>query len=85
MTLLAAFKLLLVRYTGVEDIAVGSPIAGRNRPELENLIGIFLNTLVLRTDLSGNPSFRELLRRIRQTTMDAYTHQDIPNCIPSGP
>ena len=78
MTLLAAFKLLLYRYTGLEDIVVGSPIAGRNHAELENLIGIFLNTLVLRTDLSGNPSFRELIRRIRKTAMDAYTHQDIP-------
>ncbi|HET9913458.1 MAG TPA: amino acid adenylation domain-containing protein [Anaerolineales bacterium] len=78
MTLLAAFKLLLHRYTGVEDITVGSPIAGRNHAELENLIGFFINTLVLRTDLSGNPSFRELIRRIKKTALDAYTHQDIP-------
>ncbi len=78
MTLLAAFKLLLQRFTGLEDIIVGSPIAGRNRAEVENLIGCFINTLVLRTDLSGNPSFRELIQRVRKTAMDAYTHQDIP-------
>ena len=78
MVMLAAFKLLLHRHTGVEDIAIGSPIAGRNRAELENLIGVFLNTLVLRTDISDRPSFRDLLRRVRKTAMDAYTNQDIP-------
>ncbi len=78
MILLAAFKLLLQRYTGLEDIIVGSPIAGRNQAEVENLIGFFINTLVLRTDLSGNPSFRELLQRVKRTALDAYTHQDIP-------
>ncbi len=78
MTLLAAFKLLLQRHTGLEDIIVGSPIAGRNRAEVENLIGFFINTLVLRTDLSGNSSFRELIQRVRKTAMEAYTHQDIP-------
>ncbi len=78
MTLLAAFKLLLQRYTGLKDIIVGSPIAGRNRSEVENLIGFFINTLVLRTDLAGNPSFRELIGRVKRTAMDAYAHQDIP-------
>lgn len=78
MTLLAAFKLLLHRHTGEEDLVVGSPIAGRNRRETEKLIGFFLNTLVLRTDLSGNPSFRELLARVRDGALDAYAHQDIP-------
>ena len=78
MTLLAAFKTLLYRYTNQTDILVGSAIANRNRSEIESLIGFFVNTLVLRTDLSGNPSFRELLRRIREVTLDAYTHQDLP-------
>src|SRR6266404_4273153 len=66
MTLLAAFQTLLYRYSGQEDIAVGSPIAGRTRSETEGLIGFFVNTLVLRADLSGNPSFREVLHRVRQ-------------------
>ncbi|MHC5747769.1 MAG: non-ribosomal peptide synthetase [Nostoc sp.] len=78
MTLLAAFKTLLYRYTSQEDILVGSPIANRNRMETELLIGFFVNTLVLRTDLSGNPTFREFLRRVRQVTWDAYDHQDLP-------
>ncbi|OKH20883.1 hypothetical protein NIES593_17295 [Hydrococcus rivularis NIES-593] len=78
MTLLAAFKTLLYRYTGQEDIIVGSPIANRNRQEIENLIGFFINTLVLRTHLSGNLSFLELLQRIREVTLEAYTHQDLP-------
>ena len=78
MTLLAAFQTLLSRYTGQEDIAVGSPIANRNRAELEQLIGFFVNSLVLRTDLSGNPTFRELLARVRQVTLSAYDHQDLP-------
>jgi non-ribosomal peptide synthetase component F len=72
MTLLAAFQVLLYRYTGQTDIAVGSPIANRNRRELEDLIGFFANSLVLRTDLSGNPSFRELLARVRQVTVEAF-------------
>ena len=63
MTLLAAFKTLLYRLTGQEDTIVGTPIAGRNRTELEGLIGFFVNTIVMRTDLSGNPTFRELLGR----------------------
>ncbi len=78
MLLLAAFKVLLYRYTGQEDIVVGTPIANRGRPEVENLIGFFVNTLVLRTDLSGDPSFRELLERVRKTAMGAYAHQDLP-------
>jgi non-ribosomal peptide synthetase component F len=78
MTLLAAFNVLLYRYTGQNDIVVGSPIANRNRVETENLIGFILNTLVLRTDLSGNPTFQELLTRVRGVTLGAYAHQDIP-------
>ncbi|HYO55831.1 non-ribosomal peptide synthetase [Archangium sp.] len=78
MTLLAAFKVLLSRYTGQQDLVVGSPIAGRTRRETEPLIGFFLNTLVLRTDLSGAPTFRELLARVRQTALAAYDHQDVP-------
>jgi len=78
MALLAGFQTLLHRYTGQDDIAVGSPIANRNRAEIEGLIGFFVNTLVLRTDLSGNPSFQELLRRIREVALAAYAHQDLP-------
>jgi amino acid adenylation domain-containing protein len=78
MTLLAAFQVLLFRYSGQEDIAVGTPVAGRTRPELEGLIGFFVNTLVVRGDLSGEPGFRELLRRIRRTAIEAFTHQDLP-------
>jgi amino acid adenylation domain-containing protein len=78
MTLLAAFQTLLHRHTGQEDIIVGSPIAGRNRAEIEGLIGFFVNTLVLRTDFSGDPSFRELLGRVRKVALDAYGHQDVP-------
>ena len=78
MTMLAAFQVLLYRYSGQEDIAVGTPIAGRGRTELEELIGFFANTLVMRSDLSGNPSFRELLARVRETALGAYTHQDLP-------
>jgi amino acid adenylation domain-containing protein len=78
MTLLGAFDVLLARYTGQEDIVVGSAIAGRNRAEFENLIGFFINTLVLRTDLSGNPKFQELLGRVRETSIRAYAHQEVP-------
>ena len=78
MVLLAAFQTLLHRYTSQEDILVGSPIAGRTQVETEGLIGPFINTLVLRIDLSGNPSFLELLQRVRSTTLDAYVNQDLP-------
>ena len=78
MTLLAAFQTLLSRYCGQEDIVVGTPIANRNRPEIEGLIGFFINTLVLRTDLTGNPTFRELLGRVREVALGAYAHQDLP-------
>lgn len=78
MTLLAAFQTLLYRYTGQEDIPIGVPIANRTRVEIEGLIGFFANTLVLRTDLSANPTFQELLRRIREVALGAYAHQDLP-------
>jgi amino acid adenylation domain-containing protein len=78
MTLMAAFQTLLYRYTGQDDFAVGAPIANRTRIETEPLIGFFANTLALRADLSGNPSFRELLARVRVTAKGAYAHQDLP-------
>jgi non-ribosomal peptide synthetase component F len=78
MILLAAFKVLLLRYSGQTDVLVGTLIANRNHPGLEELIGFFVNTLVLRTDLSGNPSFRETLTRLRPVALDAYEHQDLP-------
>jgi amino acid adenylation domain-containing protein len=78
MSLLAAFNILLYRYTDQEDILIGSPIANRNRAELEGMLGLFVNTLVLRNNLSGNPSFRQLLHRVREVTLDAYAHQDLP-------
>ncbi|MCW1968431.1 MAG: non-ribosomal peptide synthetase [Anaerolineae bacterium] len=78
MVLLAAFKVLLMRYTNQTDIVIGSPIANRQHPEIESLLGMFVNTLVMRSDLSGNPSFRDLLRQVRQTALDAYDHQDLP-------
>jgi len=78
MTLVAAFNVLLYRYTGQEDVSIGTPVANRNRPELQGLIGLFVNTLVLRTDLSGNPTFRDLLCRVRETCLAAYVRQDLP-------
>ncbi|WP_414620780.1 non-ribosomal peptide synthetase [Calothrix sp. CCY 0018] len=78
MSLLAAFNILLYRYTNQEDILIGSPIANRNRAELEGMLGLFVNTLVLRNNLNGNPSFCELLHRVREVTLDAYAHQDLP-------
>jgi amino acid adenylation domain-containing protein len=78
MILLAAFQVLLYRYSGQEEIVVGSPIANRARTELEFLIGFFVNTLVLRSDLSGNPTFKEHLERVREVCLGAYAHQDLP-------
>ncbi|BAZ14314.1 amino acid adenylation domain-containing protein [Calothrix sp. NIES-4071] len=78
MTLMAAFATLLSRYSGQEDIVIGTPIANRNRSEVESLIGFFINTLVLRNKLQGNPTFLELLERVRETTLGAYDHQDLP-------
>jgi amino acid adenylation domain-containing protein len=78
MVLLAAFQVLLGKYAATDDVVVGSPIAGRTRPETEGLIGFFVNTLALRTDLSGDPDFRELLRRARAVTLGAYEHPDVP-------
>lgn len=78
MTLLATFQVMVYRYTGQDDIIVGSPIANRNPSELEDLIGYFANTLVLRTSLAGNPQFIELLGRVRKVTLAAYAHQDLP-------
>ena len=78
MTLLTVYKILLHRYTMQDDIVIGAPIANRTRPEMEGMIGCFVNTLVLRTSLSGNPTFRELLGRVRKTALKAYEHQDLP-------
>ncbi len=78
MTLLAAFKTMLFHYSRQEDICVGTPIANRNRSDIENLIGFFVNTLVLRSEVSASFSFRELLRHVRETCLEAYTHQDVP-------
>ncbi|HEY6186814.1 MAG TPA: amino acid adenylation domain-containing protein, partial [Pyrinomonadaceae bacterium] len=78
MAMLAAFQTLLYRYTGEEDIVVSTGIANRMRAEVEPLIGFFVNTLVLRTDLGGSPSFRELLKQVREVTLGAYAHQDVP-------
>ncbi|HEY2515677.1 MAG TPA: amino acid adenylation domain-containing protein, partial [Polyangiaceae bacterium] len=78
MALVAAFDAFLARYSGQDDIAVGTPIANRTRRETESLIGFFVNTLVLRTDLSGDPSFRVLVERVKRVALDAYAHQDAP-------
>ena len=78
MVLLAAFKVLLHRYTGKTDLVLGTPIANRNHKEIEGLIGFFINTLVLRSDVSGDPSFRAYLGSVRQVALDAYAHQDLP-------
>ena len=78
MTLLAAFQTLLHRYTNQRDISVGTAIANRNRAEIEGLIGFFVNTLVMRTDFSGDPTFGELLGRVRETALSAYANQDVP-------
>ncbi|SDX33170.1 amino acid adenylation domain-containing protein [Marininema mesophilum] len=78
ITLLAAFNTLLYRYSGQEDIIVGTPISGRNRSEVEGLIGFFVNTLPIRSDLSGDPSFQQLVERVKSTFSGAYEHQDLP-------
>src|SRR4030095_14466538 len=78
MTLVAAFNTLLYRYSRQNDIVIGTPIAGRNRSEIEPLIGFFVNSLVLRTDLSGDPGFRELVARVKDVALHAYAHQDLP-------
>jgi len=78
ITLLAAFQLLLSRYTGQFDIPVGTPVAGRRWVETEGMIGFFVNTLVLRTKLEGNPTIREMLNRVREVALEAQTHQDLP-------
>ncbi|MEU8890789.1 condensation domain-containing protein [Streptomyces sp. NPDC048442] len=78
MTLLAAFQVLLAHHSGEPDVAVGTPVSGRTRIEVEPLIGFFVNTLVLRTDLAGDPTFAEVLGRVRRCATDAYAHQDVP-------
>src|SRR4030095_13440170 len=78
MTLVAALQVLLYRYSGQEDVVVGSPISNRNRAEVEGLIWFFVNTLVLRTDLSEKPTFKELLQRVRNICLEAYAYQDMP-------
>ncbi|MFG2608508.1 condensation domain-containing protein, partial [Streptomyces sp. NPDC048514] len=78
MTLLAAFQVLLGQWSGQHDFGIGTPVAGRTRPEVENLIGLFVNTLVVRADLSDDPTFVELLTRVRDHTLDALDHQDVP-------
>jgi non-ribosomal peptide synthetase component F len=78
MTLLAVFSTLLYRYSHQEDILIGSPIANRNREEIEPLIGCFVNTLVLRANFSENLNFTKLLNQIKETTLAAYNHQDVP-------
>jgi non-ribosomal peptide synthetase component F len=78
MTLLAAFKVLLAQETGADDIVVGATTAGRSRAEVEDLVGFFVNPLVLRTDLAGTPTFDEVVARVRRTTLESFDHQDAP-------
>ncbi|MGY0035034.1 condensation domain-containing protein [Pedobacter sp. NJ-S-72] len=78
MTLLAAFQVLLHRHSGQDDICVGTPIAGRLRREVEDLVGYFINTLAIRSDLSETPTFAALLKQVKNTLLDSYDHQDIP-------
>ena len=78
MILLAAFQILLARYTSQHDILVGTPIAGRTQTDLEGLIGFFVNTLVIRTQVKGQATFRDVLAQVRETCLDAYAHQDLP-------
>ena len=77
MTLVAAFQVLLARYSKQDDIVVGTNFAGRNHPELENMIGFFINTVVIRTDLSGNPTLHQVLKRVREVYLEAHAHQDV--------
>ena len=77
--LLAAWEALLAQYSGQADFTVGTPVAGRPRQELEDLVGFFVNTRVLRADVSGDPSYRELLTRVRRSTVGAFDHQDLPS------
>ncbi|MDQ6674586.1 MAG: amino acid adenylation domain-containing protein [Chloroflexota bacterium] len=78
VVLLAAFETLLHRYTGQADFLVGTPVRGRSQPELEDVVGFFVNTVVLRANLDGGPTFQELLQRVRATVLDAFSHQDVP-------
>jgi non-ribosomal peptide synthetase component F len=78
MVLLSAFAALLGRHAGQDDLVMGTPVAGRTRPELEGLIGFFVNTLLLRVDLSGDPTFLELLSRVRETSLEAFVHGELP-------
>src|SRR6185437_10980579 len=78
MTLLSAFNVLLYRYSGQEDICVGTPVAGRSQQETENLIGFFINTLALRSRVEGSKPFSQLLQEIKETTLEAYSHQEVP-------
>ena len=78
MTLLAAFQLVLGRWSGQDDFAIGAPAANRNRPETERLIGYFVNMIALRADLSGNPTVREFLARVRDTALEAFENQEVP-------
>ncbi|MFG2441144.1 condensation domain-containing protein, partial [Streptomyces sp. NPDC048508] len=78
MVLLSLFQIVLARYSRQDDIAVGTPIAGRNRAEIEDVVGFFVNTLVMRTDLSGDPTFADLIDRVKDTALGAYDHQDLP-------
>src|SRR5262249_35027524 len=78
MLMMAAFQTLLSRYSGQEDFVVGTPIAGRRRHETEDVMGLFVNTLAVRARLRGTPTFREVLRRVRETSIGAYEHEDLP-------
>src|SRR5262249_49266250 len=78
MGLLTIFQILLSRYSGAQDILVATPVAGRNDPDLAKLIGCFVNTVVMRTDLSGSPCFEDMLGRVREVSLGAYAHQELP-------